>query len=99
MLLAELSCTILFLLPKGNVDTRGIGIIEVLYKVVEAIIDILINMAVIFYYILHVFYVCRGTETYIMGRKMSQDLESIDQDPLLLLFLDLWKSCYTLYCG
>ena len=35
----ELGWNILVLIPKGNADTRGIGLMESLWKVVEAIID------------------------------------------------------------
>ena len=37
----ELSWTILVLLPKVQTDTSGIGLLEVLWKVVEAIIHTL----------------------------------------------------------
>ena len=35
----ELGCTILLLIPKGNTDNRGIGLLEKLWKVVKAIIN------------------------------------------------------------
>ena len=38
-LLTHMSCTILVLPPKGNTYTWGIGLVEVLWKIVEAIID------------------------------------------------------------
>ena len=36
----DIVCKILVLIPKGNTDTRGIGLLELLWKVVEVIIDI-----------------------------------------------------------
>ena len=38
-ILKELGWTALFLIPKGNTYTRGIGLLETLLKVVEALID------------------------------------------------------------
>ena len=35
---AELGWTVLALIPKGNADTRGIRMIELVWKVVEAVI-------------------------------------------------------------
>ena len=35
----ELGWTILVLISKGNTDTQGIGILETIWKVVEAIVN------------------------------------------------------------
>ena len=35
----ELGWTVLVLIPKGNTDIRGIGLLETLWKVVEALLD------------------------------------------------------------
>ena len=48
-LLKELSWTILVLIPKGRADTQGIGLLRVLWKVVDSIFDTGINMVVIFH--------------------------------------------------
>ena len=53
MLLADPSWNILVLLPEGNMGTSGIGMLEVLWKVVEEIIDTQINMVVTFHNILN----------------------------------------------
>ena len=52
-LLADPSWNILVLLTKGNTDTPGIGMLEVLWKVVEDILDPQINMVVTFHNILN----------------------------------------------
>ena len=78
---AVLGFTILILIPKGNSDTQGM----------EAIIDTHINKAITFHDILHRLSVGRGTRIAIMELKLTQDLPSVDQDPLLLVFLDLIK--------
>ena len=44
----ELGCTVLVMIPKGNTDTRGIGLLGVVWKVVEAVIDTRIKTGVQF---------------------------------------------------
>ena len=44
----DLGYKILFLIPKGNVYTKGIGLLEVFWKVVEAVIDTYIDKSVKF---------------------------------------------------
>ena len=55
-------------------------------------------MVVIFQDVLHGFCAIRGTGTAIMDIKMAQELASIDQEPLFLVFLDLRKAYDTLDC-
>ena len=57
---SDLVWTIFILIHKGNVDNQGIGILEVLWKVMEAIIDALIKKAVASHDVLHGF--CVGGE-------------------------------------
>ena len=61
MLSAEQSWTILVLIPKFSAYTQGVGLLEVLWKVVEAVVDTCIKRVVMFHDILHVFCACRGT--------------------------------------
>ena len=56
-----LSCNILVLPPKVNVYTRGISLIKLLWKAVNAVIDTWVNMVVKFHDVLHVFCNLRGT--------------------------------------
>ena len=35
----ELGWTVFIIKPKGNVDNQGIGLLEVMYNLVEAVID------------------------------------------------------------
>ena len=60
IILTDLSLNILVLFTKGNVETRGIGLIEVLWKVVTSIIDTQIKMVVVFQDILHGIHTIRG---------------------------------------
>ena len=71
MLSTDLSWTILVLLPKFNVDTRGIGILEVLWKIVGAINDTQIKTAVSFHDVLNIFCASRVTEMSIMELNMA----------------------------
>ena len=78
---------ILILVPKGNADTQGIGLLDALYKVTKAIIDTCIKKAVTFHVLIPRFRSRRGTGTPIVELKLAQDLASVEQDPLFLVFL------------
>ena len=82
MLLLELIWNILVLIPKGNEYNQGINMIDVMWKVVEAIIDTRIKTLVTFHDILHVFCASTGTGTASMELNMMQELASIDKDPI-----------------
>ena len=57
----------------------------------EAIIDTHLRASVCLHNVLHGFHTLRGTETVILDLKLAQKLTCIDQDPILLVFLDLCK--------
>ena len=88
----ELGWTILVLIPKLNTDTRGIGLLETLWKVVEAIINTRLRSSIQFHNVLHRFRAGRGKGTATMELKITQDITSVYQDPLFLAFLELRKS-------
>ena len=48
----ELGCTILVLITKVRDNTRGIGLLEVIQKLVEAVINTIVKVAVEFYDVL-----------------------------------------------
>ena len=54
------------LIPKGNVDTRGIWIPEVVWKVAEAVIYTWIQTVFQFHNVLHGFFAERGVGKAIM---------------------------------
>ena len=62
---------------------------------VEALIDTRLCTSLHMHDVLHGFRAGRGTGTAIMELKLNQDLASIDQEPLFLVFLDLWKAYNT----
>ena len=69
---------ILRLIPKGNLDNQGIGLPEVLWKVMGVIIDTHIKKSMAFHDALHGFLSGRGTGTAIMELKLAQEMESVD---------------------
>ena len=85
---ADLGWKISIFISKGNIDNRGIGLLEVLWKVMQDIIDTCIKKVVTFNYILHGFCAGRVTRTAIMKLELAQELASMDQDPILLVLLD-----------
>ena len=80
------------LLPKGNGDYRGIGLMEISWKVIESIINWGIADKVNFYDALHGFRVRRGTGTACIETKLLQQLSKMVQKTLHFIFLDLRKA-------
>ena len=68
----------LVLIPKRNADTRGIRLLEVVWKVVEAVIDTQIKTVILFYNVLHGFSAGRDTGTTTMDLKLAQELEIVN---------------------
>ena len=85
----ELGWTVLVLIQKGSTYTWGIGILEVMWKVVEAVIYTRIKTVVQFHDVLHGFRAGRGAGTTITELKLAQYLASVNQDPIFLVFFDL----------
>ena len=88
----ELGWTLLVLITKGTTDTQGIGMLEILWKVVEALIYTRIIASLNMQDVSHRFRDGRGTRAAIMELKLAQELAIIDQSPLFLVFLDLRKA-------
>ena len=82
----------MILIPKGTTYTWVIGLLDTLWKVVEALIDTRLCASIQFHDVLHEFRSGRGSGTAIMELKLSQELASIDQESLFLVFFDLQKA-------
>ena len=89
--------TIMELITKANTDIRGISLLEVIWKVVEAVIDTLIKTVVQFRDVFHGVLAGREAGTAIMELKPAQELETVDQYPLLSVLIFLIKSYTNLY--
>ena len=84
--------TIIILIPKGNSgDFRGIGLLEVLWKIIEKILDARLQLIPL-HDCLHGFRKKRGCGTGIMEAKLAQQLAFIEQCPLFGIFIDLRKA-------
>ena len=83
---------ILILISKGSTDTRGVVLLKALWKVVEALIYTCLCAILQMHNVLHRFRARRWMGTAIMKLKRAQNISSIDQDPLFLVFLDLRKA-------
>ena len=51
------------LIPKGRQEYRGIGLVEVMWKVVAAILNFRLTASITYHDFLHVFWAGRGTGT------------------------------------
>ena len=80
------------LLPKGNGDYQGIGLLEISWKVIELIINRRITDKVTFHDALHGFRARRGTGTVCIEAKLLQQLSKMVQKTLHFIFLDLRKA-------
>ena len=93
----EMAWGILILLPKAvEGQFRGIGLLEIVWKLISRVLDIRIKAAIDFHDCLHGFRAKRGTGTAIIEAKLLQQLATIDQAPLYKIFLDLKKAYDTL---
>ena len=87
----------LVLLPKAvEGEFRGIGLLEIFWKLNTSIIDVRIKLAVDFHDCLHGFRPRRGTGTACIEAKLLQQLSVVEQSPLFKVFLDLKKAYDTL---
>ena len=87
----QMSWSTVVLLPKGNGDYRGIGLLEISWKVIESIINRRIASKVIFHNALHGFQDRRGTVTACIEAKLLQQLAKMVQKTMHFTFLDLRK--------
>ena len=82
---------ILVLLPKSNGGTRGISLLEVIWKVMSSILDGQLKAAILFHDALHGFWMGRGTGTSMIEANLFQQLANIGQVPVFEVFFD--KAC------
>ena len=80
------------LIPKGKGDYRGIGLMEVMWKVVAVILNSRFTSSITFHEVLHGFWAGRGTGTGTLEAKMLQQLAAMREEVLYVIFLDLTKA-------
>ncbi len=88
----ELTWQCLACLPKPCGGTRGIGLLEIIWKLTEAIMDTRLKEKVKLHDLLHGFKEKRGTTTAIIEAKLQQELAHLPHKPLFQVFLDLTKA-------
>ena len=86
------------LIPKGKKDYRGISLVEVMWKVVAAILNRQLTAYITYHDFLHGFRAGRGTSTATLEAKMMQHLSALRKEVLYVIYLDLSKASYAL-CG
>ena len=78
-------------LPKGKGYYRGIGLVEVMWKVVAEILPRRLTTAITYHDALHGFWAGRDTGTATLEAKLLQQLAAMREEVLYVIFLDLTK--------
>ena len=65
------------LIPKGKGDYWGIGLVEVMWKVVAVILNLRLTSSITFHDVLHGFRAGRGTGTATLEAKLLQQLAAM----------------------
>ena len=92
----EIPWPMMVLVPKDSGGFCGIGLLEIIQKLITSIMDTWIKESVDFHDALHGFRAFWGTGTAIIEAKLIQQLATLHQVPLFQIFLDLWKAYDTL---
>ena len=79
------------LIPKGKKDYRGIGLVEVMWKVVVAILNRRLAASIAFHDFLHGFWAGSSTSTATLESKLLQQLAALREYVLYVISLDLHK--------
>jgi len=93
----ELYYCVQVIIPKPDGGSRGIGLLEVVLKVLECIINSRVTAKVKFHDCLHGFRAARGTDTAQIESKLFQQLAGIDQETLFKAYLDWVKAFATFH--
>ena len=79
------------LIPKGEKDYRVIGLVEVVWKVVVAILNRRFTSSITYHDAFHGFRAGRGTGTATLEANLLQQLAAMREEVLYVIFLDLTK--------
>ena len=80
------------MLPKGGNDYCGVGLMELMWKLVAAILNRRLTASIAFHNFLHRFWAGRGTGTSTLVAKLLQQLAALREDILYIIFLDLHRA-------
>ena len=80
------------LIPKGEKDYSGIGLVEVMWKVVVEILNRRLTAYITYHDFLHVFRAGRGTGTTTLKAKLIHKLAAVREEVLYVIFLDMHKA-------
>ena len=80
------------LITKGKKEYRGICLVEVMWKVGAAILNLRLAASITFHDFLHGFWVVCGTGTVILETKLLQKLAVLREEVMYVIFLDLHKA-------
>ena len=87
---ATWQATVLF--PKDKGDYRGIGVMEVIWKVVAENLKFWLIAYITYHDFLHGFLAGRGTGNSTLEAKLIQKLAALREEVLYVIFLDLHKA-------
>ena len=82
----------MFLIPKGKGEYRGIGLVEVLWKVFSVMVNFQLKRSVVLHGTLHGCITVRGMGTAKLEKNLAQKLEGIARKPIFQVFLDVQKA-------
>ena len=80
------------LIPKGKEDYRGIVLVEVMWKVVAAILNCWLTASITYHDFLHGFRAGHGTGTATLDSNLLQQLAALREEVLYVIFVDLHKA-------
>ena len=81
-----------FLIPEGKGDYRGIGLVEVMWKVVADILNRRPTASITFHEFLHGIRAGCGTGTATLEAKLLQQLAALREEVMYVIFLELHKA-------
>ena len=82
----------MFPIPKGKKDYQIIGLVEVMWKVVAAILNRWLTASITYHDFLHGLRSGRGTGTATLNAKLLQQIAALREEVLYVIVLDLHKA-------
>ena len=80
------------MIPKGQQEYRGIRLVEVMWKVVAAILHCRLTASITYHDFLHGFWAGCGTGTATLEAKLLQHIAAMREEVMYVIFLDLHKA-------